>query len=64
MTWTFGDSYELSLQVDGSQLQGWIAGEQIFDVSEDDPTLRGGGVALVCEEGRVAIHRVIVQPID
>jgi hypothetical protein len=60
--WTFGSSYNLSLQVIGNRIQGWIDDQLCFDVTDAERPLNGGGVALICSEGRVATDAVRVQP--
>jgi ADP-ribosylglycohydrolase len=60
--WSFGTGYELSLQVDGQRFQGAINGKTLFDLTDDEPTLSSGGIALLCEEGRVGTHAVQVMP--
>lgn len=61
--WEFGNSYALSLQVQGSHISAWAGEQRVFDLQDEEQPLRGGGVALVCEEGRVATDAVIVRPI-
>jgi hypothetical protein len=56
----FGRSYELSLRLVGSQIQASLDGKLLFDVTDAD--LPSGGIALVCEEGRVAAEAVQVKP--
>lgn len=60
--WRFRSSYKLSLQVVGTRLQGWVNDELLFDVEDRDRPLTGGGIALICEEGRMASDAVTVQP--
>ncbi|MCS7221531.1 MAG: ADP-ribosylglycohydrolase family protein [Anaerolineae bacterium] len=61
--WQFGETHELSLQVMGCRLQAWVDGRLLFDMEDGDRPLDGGGVALVCEEGRTATHIVTIQPV-
>lgn len=61
--WQFGETHELSLQVMGCRLQAWVDGQFLFDVEDGDRPFDGGGVALVCEEGRTATHTVTIQPV-
>lgn len=61
-TWHLGQSYDLQLQVAGNQITASIDGKNIFDVTDDERLLTGGGVALVCEEGRTATNVVAVRP--
>jgi ADP-ribosylglycohydrolase len=60
--WSFGGSYELSMQVVGNRIQGWIDGRLLFDLEDADRPLTGGAVALLVEEGRIAADAVRVQP--
>ncbi|MFN8442071.1 MAG: ADP-ribosylglycohydrolase family protein [Caldilineaceae bacterium] len=60
--WSFGTSYELSLQVNGNHLQGFVNGKLLLDVNDEEPTLRSGGIALICEEGRVGTSAVQIVP--
>jgi ADP-ribosylglycohydrolase len=60
--WRFGGSYELSLQVVGGHLEAAIDGRQLFAVDDVDHPLAGGGIALICEDGRMATDAVEVQP--
>ena len=62
LIWDFGRNYELALQIQGTRLKGWVNNQLIFDVEDTTRSLDGGGIALVCEEGRVATEAVIVEP--
>ena len=62
--WHFGGSYRLSLQVVGNHLEAAIDDRQLFAVGDTDRPLTGGGIALVCEEGRMATDAVVVSPVD
>ena len=55
----FGRPYELCLTVAGSRIQASLDGKLLFDVTDRD--LATGGIALVCEEGRVAADAVRVR---
>jgi ADP-ribosylglycohydrolase len=59
--WRFGCRYELKLRVRGTRLQASIDGAELFDLDDQGPPLSGGGVALLCEEGRVASGAVKVR---
>jgi ADP-ribosylglycohydrolase len=61
--WQFGVPYDLSLQIEGCRLSAAINGQTLFNVEDPDRRLTGGGVALICEEGRVAAEGVRVQPV-
>jgi hypothetical protein len=60
--WELGETHELALEVVGARLRAWIDGQLLFDVKDGDRPLAGGGVALVCEEGRAATAAVTVRP--
>jgi hypothetical protein len=61
--WEFGRPYRLRLAVEGARIRAWIEGKLLFDVVDSDRPLTCGGIALVCEEGRVATDAVSVAPI-
>ncbi len=60
--WEFGDTHDLALEVVGTRLRAWVDGARIFEVHDADRPLTGGGVALLCEEGRTATQAVAVRP--
>lgn len=64
MPFALYQTYALQLQVDGARLQGWIDGQQVFDVRDEENSLEGGAIALVCEEGRAGFNAVTVQPVQ
>ena len=61
--WEFGSTYSLKMQVAGNRIQGWVDGQHLFDVEDNDRPLTGGAIALICEEGRMASEAVTVCPI-
>jgi hypothetical protein len=61
-SWTFGGTYALSLQVVGNHLQAWIDGRLLVDVEDTKRPLTDGGVALICDEGRMSTDAVTVRP--
>jgi ADP-ribosylglycohydrolase len=61
--WELGRTYELGLQVEGNQLEGSVDGRTLFAVDDSDRPLSGGGIALLCEEGRMACQVVTVRPV-
>jgi hypothetical protein len=62
--WRFGETYEFHLQVRGQQLRASINGQTLFTVQETIRPLSSGGIALVCEEGRMATDAVVVRPVE
>lgn len=63
LAWVPDHQYDMVLQVRGSNIQAWIDEQQIFDIEDYNSPLLSGGVALICQEGRMGCDRVIVQPI-
>jgi hypothetical protein len=61
--WELGRPYALGIQVEGNRIQASIDGRLVFDAVDDQRPLGGGGVALVCAEGRLATDAVEVRPI-
>ncbi len=62
-SWRFDASYEVTLRVQGNRLQGSIDGEPLLNAEDSDRPLLSGGVALVCEEGRLESGAVRVSSI-
>jgi hypothetical protein len=60
--WEFGRAYALSLEVVGVRLRAWVDDRLLFEVEDGDRPLPGGGVALICAEGRMATDAVAVRP--
>jgi ADP-ribosylglycohydrolase len=61
--WRLGIPYELTLQIKGNQLVGLINGQQVLKATDPNLTFEGGGIALICEEGRIGCDSVRAQPI-
>lgn len=62
--WEFGQPYDLKLSVSGDQILVSVNGTPLFEVEDEGPPLRGGGIALVCEEGRIGTDEVSVFPVS
>jgi len=60
--WELDRAYTLSIEAVGARLRAWIDGRLLFEVEDNDRPLKNGGVALVCEEGRISTDTVTVQP--
>jgi len=58
----FGQPYEIGLTVTGNRIQASLDGTLLFAVTDAD--LASGGIALVCEEGRMAAEAVRVKPVE
>jgi hypothetical protein len=61
-SWDFDKSYTLRLDVNGQHLQAWVDGTLLFSIDNPVNLLSSGGIALLCEEGRIGTERVLVTP--
>ncbi len=61
--WAFGVAYTFTLRVQGQQLEAAIDGTVLFSVEDHDQPLDGGGVAFVCEAGRLMSEAMTVRPL-
>jgi len=61
--WEFGGSYSLTLEVDGARLRGWVNGQLLLEATDSNRPLTGGGIALICTEGRVATEAFNLSPL-
>jgi len=61
--WNLGITCELCLEVVGIYMRAWIDERLLFEVDDRERPLAGGGVALICEEGRTATQAVTVRPV-
>jgi ADP-ribosylglycohydrolase len=62
--WTIEQDVELDLQVRGNRLRGWVDGQALFDVIDQEMPLRDGAMALVCEEGYFSTGQVEIAPVQ
>src|SRR6266508_1959397 len=60
--WKFGQPYHLQLTVDGNQILVLVDGALLLEVEDLDRPLSGGGIALICEEGRIGTNEVSLTP--
>jgi len=60
--WQFGTPHEMRLDIQGNQIQAWVNGNLVFSIEDLVRPLSGGGIALVCEEGRIGTDEVSVRP--
>ncbi|HEU0297090.1 MAG TPA: ADP-ribosylglycohydrolase family protein [Anaerolineales bacterium] len=60
--WEFGQPYHLQITVQGNHILAYVNETMVFKVEDSKRPLSGGGIALVCEEGRVGIEQVSVEP--
>lgn len=57
--WSFEQSYELRIDVKGSEYAAFVNGVQILQASDD--SFAGGGVAFVVTEGRIGAYEMHVE---
>lgn len=58
-----GQPYEFKLAVRGARLQASLNQQVLFEVEDASEPLTSGGIALLCEEGRVATEAVSLRAI-
>jgi len=61
-SWEFGRSYDLQITVKGHQILASVDGGLLFKTEDLHRPLSSGGIALVCEEGRIGTDEVSVKP--
>ena len=61
--WQQGETHTFRLQIRGKQLIGLVNGVELLRATDDNTLLQGGGVAFVCEEGRIMSESMAVQPV-
>ena len=60
----YGLPYELHLAVKAAHIDAYINGSHVFGFEDIDRPLKNGGIALVCEEGRIGCDAVSMLPLD
>jgi hypothetical protein len=56
--------YEMRLAVKGVHIDAYVNGKSVFAVDDRNRPLKDGGIALVCEEGRIGCDLVNISPIE
>ncbi|HZM22328.1 MAG TPA: ADP-ribosylglycohydrolase family protein, partial [Anaerolineales bacterium] len=59
--WVFGRPYRLQMTVKRNQVMASVDGVLSFNIEDADRPLFSGGIALVCEEGRIGTDEVSVK---
>jgi ADP-ribosylglycohydrolase len=62
--WSPRAEYELSLEVHGSHLIGWINGERVIEAEDSLPGLEGGGIGFVLSEGRIEANALRIEKLQ
>jgi hypothetical protein len=60
--WKFGQPYNLQITMRGKRILAFVDGALRFELEDLDRPLSGGGIALLCEEGRIGTEEVSVRP--
>ena len=60
--WEWGQTYELTLQVQGNQLTASVNGVVILKADDPEAAYTGGGIGLIAEVGRIGCDHVEVHP--
>jgi ADP-ribosylglycohydrolase len=62
--WQYDQGYNVDLAANGSKIEAFVAGRQIFAVVDTEgSTLAGGGVGLVVDTGSIATQAVHITPL-
>jgi hypothetical protein len=61
--WELGQPHRLQISVIDNQVSAYVDGVLLFKVQDERRALSGGGIALVCEEGRIGTDEVSVFPV-
>jgi ADP-ribosylglycohydrolase len=61
--WAMGTAYTFTLRVEGRRLTAAIDGNILYTGEDEERPLTGGGVAFICEVGRIMSEAMRVQPI-
>jgi hypothetical protein len=62
LAWEFGQPHKVQITVQDNHILAFVDGTLLFNVQDSERPLSGGGVALVCEAGRVGTGEVLVGP--
>jgi len=61
--WEFGQPYDLQITVQGNQIRAWVNDAVLFSIEDSDIPLSEGGIALICEEGRIGTNEVNISQV-
>ena len=64
LPWELGRTSTVKLEARGPRLRGWVDDQLVFDGEDSNQALDGGGVALICTEGRVDCGPVSVTALE
>jgi hypothetical protein len=55
--------YEITLEVSGTEIAGWVDGKEILRIAETSDPLTDGGFAFACEEGLITSDEIAINPL-
>jgi ADP-ribosylglycohydrolase len=61
--WEFERPYEITLEVSGTEIAGWVDGKEILRIAETAEPLTDGGFAFACEEGLITSDEITIKPL-
>ena len=61
--WELEQPYEFSLRVSGTEIAGWINGNEVLKTTDNADSLPDGGFAFVCEEGLITSNEITIKPL-
>lgn len=62
-TWHYAETHTFALRVVGNTIAASLDGQVLFEVEDHNRPLTGGGVAFVCEEGRISSEAVEIRSV-
>jgi len=62
--WEFEQPYQITLEVHGNEIAGWVNGKEILRIADIAGYLTDGGFAFVCEEGLITSDEITIKPIE
>jgi hypothetical protein len=61
--WEFERPYEITCQVSGTEIIGWVDGKEILRIADQSAPLADGGFAFVCDEGLITSDEIKIKPV-
>jgi hypothetical protein len=61
--WDLGQPYDLQIAVRGNRISASVNGAVWFEAADENRPLTGGGIALLCEEGRIGTDAVTIRSV-
>jgi len=61
--WEFERPYEITCQVSGAEITGWVDGKEILRIADPGAPFSDGGFAFVCDEGLITSDEITIKPV-